>query len=73
MGEDFDGYSLGASWEDTKLSGKPFSVWHRIALVTDKDWLEHLLPLAKLFVHNGEVKAFSTAEESAAIAWASGD
>jgi hypothetical protein len=71
MGDDFDGYSLGAAWQDTRLSSRPFSIWHNIAIVTDNKWMEHFLPLAKIFVHHGEIRPFPMSEEAAAIEWAS--
>ena len=40
VGDDFDGYSLGAVWEDAKLLGSLRS-WERIAVVTDAGWIEH--------------------------------
>jgi len=39
MAPDFEGYEVGAMWEDTKLGiSHPFS-WKRIAVVSDTKWL----------------------------------
>ena len=34
LGDDFDGYSGGAMWEDTKVGVSHWSKWEKIALVT---------------------------------------
>jgi len=69
---DFSGYSTGAAWEDLKMGVGHLSKWKRIALVTDVDWMIHLV---KLFgwMSPGDVKHFDLADRDAAIAWAAAD
>lgn len=66
---DFAGYSGGAAWEDLKMGMGHLSKWKRTALVTDVEWMTHVV---KLFgwMSPGEVKHFALADRSAAIAWA---
>ncbi len=40
LGDDFDGYSIGAMWEDTKLGVGHLRSFERIACVTDADWVD---------------------------------
>ncbi|MGH2959599.1 MAG: STAS/SEC14 domain-containing protein [Solirubrobacterales bacterium] len=69
---DFDGYSLGALWQDTKEITRGFSVWNRVAFVSDVEWMNHVVPTAAHLI-SGEVKVFSLSDEAAAIAWANGE
>lgn len=41
LGPDFDGYSLEAAWDDTRLGLRHWSGFERIAVVTDAAWLKH--------------------------------
>ena len=45
LADAFRGLDLGALWEDLKAAGsvglKHRSSWHRMAVVTDKDWIRH--------------------------------
>ena len=65
---DFDGLSAGALWEDLKMGVEHLRAWKRIALVTDVEWMSHM---ASLFgwMTPGEMKHFSLAERSTALAW----
>ena len=44
--------------------------WERMAVVTNRDWIEHTVKLFGWMVP-GKVKVFSTEELSEAMAWAS--
>jgi SpoIIAA-like len=68
LGEDFDGWTLGAMWEDAKLGGSEVKAWEKVALVTDKDWLE---PMVKAFAWMipGEVRVFELSARADAAAW----
>lgn len=68
MGDDFDHYSLGAMWEDSKLVGRPLSSWGRAAIVTDN---EVLGGLANAFggLVPGDFKVFPLDRQSEAVAW----
>ena len=69
LGDDFDGYSGGAMWEDTKVGVSHLSKWEKIAIVTDhkayqdgKKAFGWMIP--------GEVKVFAVADLTSAEAWA---
>jgi hypothetical protein len=70
IGDDFDRYSLGALWQDTKLgTSHGLKTWGRVAFVTNHDWIAHA---AKIFapLMPGEVKVFDVAQVDEAAAWA---
>ncbi len=71
LGDEFDAYTAGATWEDTKLGIGHVSKWKRIAVVTDHDWVRHVVGMFAWMVP-GEVKTFPVDDEKDAIAWASG-
>lgn len=70
IGDDFDRYSLGAMWQDTKLgTSHSLKTWGRVAFVTNHDWIAHA---AKIFapLMPGEVKVFDVEQVDEAAAWA---
>jgi SpoIIAA-like len=69
---DFGGLSAGALWEDLKMGVEHLRAWKRIALVTDIEWMTHVIALFG-WMTPGEVKHFPIAERDAAITWAAGD
>jgi hypothetical protein len=75
LGPGFEGYEAGAAWEDLKTGARfglgHLSLWHRIALVTDVDWIRHA---AELFgwMSPGELKLFETGELDEAKEWVAG-
>jgi hypothetical protein len=71
LGDRFDDFSAGASWQDTKLGLEHRHVWDRVALVSDLDWVRHLTSLVG-WMMPGEFKRFDLAELPEAIAWAAG-
>ncbi|TCJ99364.1 STAS/SEC14 domain-containing protein [Nocardia alba] len=68
LGEDFDGYSLGAMAKDLELVKVPREAWGRIALVTDHRMLGEAVHLFG-FLIPAQVRVFALADESAALAW----
>ncbi|GMQ84536.1 MAG: STAS/SEC14 domain-containing protein [Acidimicrobiia bacterium] len=70
LGDQFDGYTGGAMWEDTKLGIGNWGAWEKIALVTDKDWVDDALKFLGWMVP-GEIKVYATADVEAAKRWAS--
>lgn len=68
LGRDFDSYSAGAAWEDTKLWAKHLKGWKRVAIVSDADWLEHAVKALGWLVP-GDMKVFETDEMTEAKAW----
>lgn len=68
---DSAGYSGGAMWQDLKLGAGHLTKWHRIAVVSDLDWMTHLVNAFGWMIH-GDVKHFHLAERQDAITWAAG-
>jgi hypothetical protein len=68
LDDDFDGYSLGAMWQDTKVGMGHFRDWERIAVVTDADWLEKSVQ-AVGWLMPGEVRGFDEDDLDDARAW----
>ena len=68
LGEDFDSYSAGAMWADSKLFAQHRKAWKRVAIVSDADWLENSVK-AFGWLMPGEVKVFETDEVRDAKAW----
>jgi SpoIIAA-like len=66
---DFDGLSGGALWQDLKMGVEHLRLWKRIALVTDVDWMTHLVAVFG-WMTPGDVKTFSTEQLQDAITWA---
>jgi hypothetical protein len=71
LGEDFDGFEVGALWEDAKVGLMHLAAWERIALVTDVEWLGTATK-AMGFMMPGEVRVFPNAELEAARDWLRG-
>ena len=61
LGDEFTGFTPGAAWADAKLSMKHFTAFERIAIVTDKEWVESLVQ-AMGFVLPGQVETFENHE-----------
>lgn len=69
FGERFEDYSGGAAWQDAKVGIEHLRGWKRVAVVTDVEWLEHLVSMFGWMVP-GDIKRFALADREAAIAWA---
>jgi len=68
LGDDFDGYSVGAIWEDAKLGAHSLTAWERAAVVTDVGWIRHLMA-AVGWMLPGEIRVFGLDGEDEARAW----
>lgn len=68
LGDDFDGYSFGAAWQDTKLGLGNLRHWERVAIVTDADWIENAIK-ALGWMMPGEVRTFDDDDYDDARAW----
>jgi SpoIIAA-like len=68
LGKDFDSYSAGALWADTKLLAGNRKAWKKVAIVSDADWLENSIK-AFGWLMPGEVKVFETDEVHDAKEW----
>ena len=71
VGDDFDRYSLGALWQDTKFGMRNPRQWGRIAVVTNHDWLRHAMAIFAP-ITPGQTRVFDVDQETEAIAWAAG-
>ncbi len=70
LGDDFDGYSGGAMWQDTKLGMSNWADWERIAVVTDRSvYADGVRAIG--WMMPAEVRVFAVAELDAATAWVS--
>jgi len=69
LGDEFDGYTVSAGWEDAKLGMTDFHKWQRCAVVTNHDWVRHLMGMFG-WMMPGDVKVFEVGHEADAIAWA---
>jgi stage II sporulation SpoAA-like protein len=71
VGDDFSGLDGGALWEDLKAGGsvglKHRSVWRRMAVATDKNWIRHAIAAAG-WLAPGELRIFEPAEQAEATA-----
>jgi hypothetical protein len=72
LGSEFDGYSAGAIWEDTRVGMSHPLSWERIAVVTDDDSYRRLVR-GFGFMVPGEVRVFAGSELDAARAWVTED
>ena len=71
LGEDFDSYSPGAVWADTKLWAGHMKAWKKIALVSDADWLENSVNAFGWLIP-GKIKVFETDDVDDAKQWLAG-
>ena len=69
LGPDFQGYADGAGWEDMTLGFSNLSHWERCAVVTDSDWVEHLVK-GFGWLMGPSVRLFPQDELPAALDWA---
>lgn len=69
LGDEFDSWTMGALWEDAKLGVGDLKVWEKVAVVSDKDWVKHMVK-AFAWMIPGEVRVFKLGELDAARAWA---
>ncbi|HEY1870930.1 MAG TPA: STAS/SEC14 domain-containing protein [Chitinophagaceae bacterium] len=67
---DFSGLSLGALKDDFQLGFGYFKDWEKIAILSDKDWLNHLTK-AIGFIVPAKVKVFGSSKMDEAVKWLS--
>jgi hypothetical protein len=68
LGDDFEGYSGGAMWEDGKVGIAHWSRYEKIALVTDNKHYEEGVK-AFAWMMPCEMKVYAVADQNAAEAW----
>lgn len=68
LGDDFEGFTGGAAWEDAKVGMKHLTSFERVAVVTDADWIEGIIK-AFGFALPGEVRVFDDDDLDEARLW----
>jgi SpoIIAA-like len=68
LGSEFSGIDPGAAWEDLKVGVEHITRWERMAVVTDVDWIRHMINAFR-FLMPGKMQVFPTANAAAARAW----
>ena len=68
LGEDFDGWTADAMWDDLKVCLKHGASFKKIALVSDVGWIRHTIKGVGWMVP-GEMKCFGNAEIDQAKNW----
>ncbi len=72
IGDRYTGMTGGAFWEDSKFGVTNLHTFERTALVTDVEWMTHIVALLGWMVPGG-FKLFPLADLDRAIAWAASD
>ncbi len=65
---DFTGFDPGAMWADTKVGLAHLTRWQKIAVVTDVDWIGHMVSMFG-FMMPADVKVFARADAGKARDW----
>lgn len=68
LGEEFDGYTGSAAWEDAKVGMKHLTAFERVAVVTNEGWVIKLVK-AFGFAIPGEVRVFGVDGFDEARTW----
>lgn len=71
LGSQFSGIDPGAAWEDMKVGVEHLTRWDRAAIVTDVDWIRHMIDAFR-FLMPGRLRVFPTAQTNEARAWING-
>ena len=66
--ENFTGVKLGAVWDDAAFGIKHRHDFEKIAIVSDKKWVELATKIGSYFI-DGEVTLFTPAEFKEAVVW----
>ena len=64
----FQGWTIGALWEDTKFGAKHFNDIDRLAIVGDRQWEKHLATFIKPFT-KATVRYYDKTEKEEAKNW----
>lgn len=68
FGEDFEGYSLGAAWDDAKFGLMHIGDFEKLAVVSDAGWIRRAVKVIAPFVRY-PVHVFHDTELEAAKQW----
>lgn len=71
LGPQFSGIDAGAAWEDLKVGVEHLARWERMAIVTDVEWIGHLVSAFR-FMMPGQLRLFGTARRQEAQEWIAG-
>jgi hypothetical protein len=66
--DSFSGISPDAMWDTVKVKVGHFTQWGRVALVTDVEWISHMVQLLT-FLMPWDVRLFPLADAEKARAW----
>ena len=68
IGEDFDGFTLGAMWADTRFGLRYFRKISKLALVSDITWVRGIAKIVSFLLPH-PVRIFNDADISGAKSW----
>jgi len=68
LGPEFEGFDLGAMWDDAKLGLRHVNGWDRVAVVTDVPWVRSMVETTGLLTQ-AHGKLFGNDEFDEAMAW----
>lgn len=68
IGHEFSGFDPGAAWEDLKIGVEHLTRWERIAVVTDVEWIGHMIKTFN-FLMPGDVRVFPISKDAEARTW----
>lgn len=65
---DFEGFEVGALWEDMRFGVQHASDFHRVAIVGDEKWLEWMTKVSNL-ITQGEMRHYRMTQLLEALRW----
>ena len=65
---EFEGFEMGAMWDDAKYAGGHHNRFDKVALVGGPKWIEWTTKIARIFI-DAEVKSFSEEQLDEAWSW----
>jgi len=68
LGDGFEGFELGAMWDDARLGLRHLAGWEKVALVSDMEWLRTAFQVFA-FAIPARVRVFSNSEIAEATRW----
>ncbi len=70
LGDEFDGYTGAAAWEDAKIGMRHFTAFERVAVVSDHEWVVRMVKAFGILLP-GDVRVYVNDEEHDAREWVS--
>jgi len=68
LAENFTGWELGAAWDDAVFGIQHRHDFEKVAIVTDKKWIEWATKLGSYFI-DGQVAIYTPPEFQDAVSW----